>query len=118
MARPKGSKNRKTLLAEAIQAGLQDLLLEEVPKVVEAALCMAKDGDKDAMGLVFKHFIVPQTDLAKERLARETKVTARLPGGKTVEAISDSTQDAGFSITFNVVGDEPEAIEGEVVDDD
>jgi len=121
MARPKGSKNKKTLLAEAITHGLSDFLEEEIPKVIKATIESAKDGDVAARQLIFANFVVPQTKLLQERLARETKVVAQLPGGGRAETLSDSREgeQLGFNVTFSVVGSEEEetkTIEGEVIE--
>lgn len=51
--RKKGSKNKNTILREKMERKNTKLLAKEVPEVVKKALQLAKEGDKQAMKLVF-----------------------------------------------------------------
>ena len=105
--RPPGSRNKRTLLAEAIQHGLDGFVREEMPKVIKVVFEQAKDGCRDSQRLLFKQFLVTQETQSRERLAKATKVTASIPGGGKVEKLqdnSDSGGSEGLSITFSVVG--------------
>jgi len=51
--RKKGSKNKSTILREKMERRNTKILTREVPDIVKKAVDMAKDGDKQAMKLVF-----------------------------------------------------------------
>ena len=122
--RPPGSRNKRTLLAEAIQHGLDGFVKEEMPKVVKVVFEQALEGCRDSQRMLFKQFLVTQEGQARERLARATRVTASLPGGGKAEKLTDSTEsgDGGVTITFSVVGTGEQGevidVEGERVEDD
>lgn len=97
--RPPGAKNKQTLLAIAISEGLESLVVEEMPKVVEKAIAMAKLGDVPAMSLLMKYFMVTATDSQKS-----DQIGTALQNGEIA-----------FNLTINVVGKDKEC-EGEVYD--
>jgi len=66
--RPKGSKNKSTILREAMQAKCEGMLTSEVPKVLEVVLDAAKGGDLQAAKMILDRAIPVHkaTDGAKE----------------------------------------------------
>ena len=84
--RPKGSRNKKTLLAE-------NLLEGEAEELVRKCIEMAKEGDRAAMRLVMErlyppprsrplHFDLPKTETAEELLAAFDAVLAAVATGE------------------------------------
>ena len=113
--RPKGAKNKKTLVAEAIHHGLEGFVKEEMPKVVMAVFEQAHEGNLEAAKLLFNHFLVKESDRLRVMQQAKTKVTVKETADGRREK---TTEQSGLSITFEVVGgdedeDEPVDIEGE-----
>lgn len=50
--RPKGSKNKSTLLREAMQTKADRMLSKEVPKVLAVVIAAAKSGDMSAAKMI------------------------------------------------------------------
>lgn len=68
--RPKGSKNRKTVIEAAIQADLVDRLGKDAAQIYEKAAQMAKEGDKTMIKL-FLNRLLPELKATGD--AEETK---------------------------------------------
>ena len=77
MGRPKGSKNKLTLLREAVREGAEEMVLAEFEKVVQATLELAKEGDPTALRIVWDQ-IMPK------------------------KAVDDAKKDDKLNITINV----------------
>lgn len=55
--RPKGAKNNKTLLQEAIINDSEDIILKHFPKIVKAVVAQAEQGDLTAAKMIFDRVI-------------------------------------------------------------
>jgi hypothetical protein len=81
--RPRGSRNKKTLMLEA-------LLDEESETLMRRVIGLAKMGDDDAMRLVFARMLPPRRDrpvpLALPRI--ESEADARRASGDVMEALA------------------------------
>jgi len=77
LGRPKGSKNKLTLLREAVRENAEEMVLAEFEKVVQATLLLAKEGDPTALKIVWDQ-IMPK------------------------KAVDDAKKDDKLNITINV----------------
>jgi hypothetical protein len=96
--RPKGSKNKTTLLREAMQTKADRMLSKEVPEVLKVVLQAAKKGDMSA---------------AKMILDRAVPV-------KKADDGNDKTGNGGVTITIKNLtgpGSSETVIDGEVIED-
>lgn len=55
--RPKGTKNKETLAKQALEDKSMDLMLRELPKIVQVCIEKAKQGDMNAMKMVLDRAI-------------------------------------------------------------
>ena len=94
--RPKGAKNKLTLLKEAVINEAEDIILDNLGEIVQQACKMAKRGDTRAMKLVMDRI---------------------LPARKVVD---DNTDKGSRGVTINITGNVQvkEDIEGEIVNED
>jgi len=83
MPRPKGSKNKSTILREAevdrVLKNAQGLLLREVQAVIEALVKKAKDGDVSAAKLILERAIparrAEDLSIPKQNFAIQVNIT-------------------------------------------
>ena len=55
--RTKGSKNNTTLLKEAVKQGAEDLMIRELPRIIEVVLKKAQEGDLTAAKMILDRTI-------------------------------------------------------------
>mgnify|MGYP000545246334 CR=1 FL=1 len=55
--RSKGSKNKVTLLREAVKQGAEDLMIKELPKIIEVVIKQAQGGDLTAAKMILDRTI-------------------------------------------------------------
>ena len=55
--RPKGAKNAKTLLQEAVITQSEDIIMKHFPKIVKAVVAQAEQGDLTAAKMIFDRVI-------------------------------------------------------------
>ena len=55
--RAKGSKNKVTLLREAVKQGAEDLMIKELPKIIEVVIKQAQEGDLTAAKMILDRTI-------------------------------------------------------------
>ena len=91
--RPKGAKNKLTLLREAVLNKAETMVLEDWEEVVQTTLTMAKAGDSTALKILWDRVI---------------------PSKRAVDD-SAGTKDK-LNITINVQGLEVKSVMGEAVD--
>jgi len=96
--RPKGSKNKKTLIEAAVQTALIDELEQDAMEIYQKAAEMAKDGDKTMIKLFL------------QRLLPELKAEGGSDGNKSVGGIQivvnqtdSSPKDVSEAVTINQV---------------
>lgn len=101
--RPKGSKNRKTVIEAAIQADLVDRLGKDAAEIYEKAAELAKDGDRTMIKL-FLNRLLPELKASGEGMDE-----GRGAGGVNIIINSQSTQeDADKGVTINYTPNEEE----------
>ena len=64
--RPKGSKNKVTLLREAVLADCQEQLLEHFPSIVEKTIELAEKGDPTCLKLLWDRTVPARKSLSPE----------------------------------------------------
>src|SRR6056297_3059835 len=96
--RPKGSKNKKTLIEAAVQTALVNELEQDAMEIYHKAAEMAKDGDKTMIKLFL------------QRLLPELKAEGGADGNKSVGGIQivvnqtdNSPKDVSEAVTINQI---------------
>lgn len=83
--RPKGVKNNKTLLQEALIQDATDIMVKEFPKIVQTAVDLAKQGDTTAMKMIFDRIIPARKAIEHNQSKGNTGVTIVVQGIAQVE---------------------------------
>jgi len=111
MGRPKGSKNKLTLLRDTIKENAETELLSGFMEVVAATLALAKEGDPTALKIVWDR-ILPSKRAIEEVTGKEDKLSINISiegmavdhaavGGGVIE--QSNVEDAQFEeITIDV----------------
>lgn len=104
--RPKGAKNKLTILREAILQDSEEMMITHFPKIVQAVIARAKEGDLTAAKMIMDR-IIP--------VKKAVEITGKEGGEIGIRIIVEGIQQA-------IEEDDPEAkvekvIEGEVIED-
>lgn len=102
--RPKGSKNRKTVIEAAIQAELVDRLGKDAAEIYEKAAQMAKEGDRTMIKL-FLNRLLPELKASGEGTDEGKNI-----GGVNVyvNAVAPTQESPSEGITINYTQNEEE----------
>lgn len=104
--RPKGAKSKKTLLQEVLINDAQDIMVKHFPKIVEAVVERAKQGDMVAARMVMDRLIPAK---------KAVEVTGKGGGDFGIKIIVEQIkQEAIHAIEAD---DESDIIEGEIIND-
>src|SRR6056297_1613256 len=106
--RPKGSKNKKTLIEAAVQTALIDELEQDAMEIYQKAAEMAKDGDKTMIKLFLQR-------LLPELKAEGGSDTSNSVGGIQIVVNQTGPTDVSDAVTINQI--EPEEQEDEEDED-
>lgn len=71
MGRPKGSKNRLTLLREAVIADAEEIVLENWEKIVRTTVLLAEAGDTTALKILWDRMIPSRKAVDNDNLDRK-----------------------------------------------
>lgn len=93
--RPKGSKNRTTLVREAIAESLTNDLADHAHDILREAISLAKNGDQQMIRLLLKDMIVAPKDDEDDGKSAVDKITVSInnltinqsPEGKPLDAV-------------------------------
>ena len=83
--RPKGAKNNRTILQEALIQDATDIMIKEFPKIVRTACELAKEGDTAAMKMIFDRIIPARKAIEHNKGTEQTGVTIVVQGLAQVE---------------------------------
>lgn len=92
--RPKGAKNKSTLLKEAMESEATDLIVKHFPSVVEKACELAAQGDTRAMKLLFDRIIPVKKASDRDPSLANKGVTIIVQGAEAKE--TETIEDAVF----------------------
>jgi len=106
--RPKGSKNKKTLIEAAVQTALINELEQDAMEIYRRAAEMAKDGDKTMIKLFLQR-------LLPELKAEGGSDTSNSVGGIQIVVNQTGPTDVSDAVTINQI--EPEEQEDEEDED-
>tara|TARA_R100000656_G_scaffold108419_1_gene80493 strand:+ start:389 stop:787 length:399 start_codon:yes stop_codon:yes gene_type:complete len=96
IGRPKGSKNRETLLREFIMKGFEESMVENFPDLMIKTVELAKKGDSTCMKILWDRLI---------------------PSKKAIDALNMRTANTGINIIISTSDPiQPKVSVGEVVD--
>lgn len=100
--RPKGAKNKLTLLREAVKAKAENMVLDDWEEVVETTLEMAKGGDTTCLKILWDR-VIPSKRAIDESGNSSDKMNVTINiGGLEVKSVMGERQ--------------PDPVEGEFVD--
>jgi hypothetical protein len=60
--RKKGSKNKHTLLKEAVQRNAEEMVLRKFKQIVDTTIQLAEDGDATALKIIWDRFLPKDAD--------------------------------------------------------
>jgi hypothetical protein len=93
-----GSKNKLTLLREAVLSGQEEVILKHFPKIVEAICKKAEKGDMGAAKLILERMIAPKRDtVSQDEEARRAPINIVINGAASFKPL-DSFASEGVVI--------------------
>ena len=96
--RPKGGKNRLTLLREAVKHNAETLVLEEFEKVVKATLDLAKEGDSTALKIVWDRIMPSKRAIEEKTDGKDDKLNISITiEGMEVKSVGGEPLDGEFT---------------------
>jgi hypothetical protein len=99
LGRPKGAKNKSTLLREAMQQKADRLLSKEVPKVLAVVIAAAKAGDMSAAKMILDRAVpVKKADDGAEDSGKQLVSI-------TIQNLTSPHETSGVTINGEVVAD-------------
>ena len=84
--RPKGSKNKHTLLKEAVKLQAEDLVLRKFANVVETTVKLAEEGDSTCLKILWDRFVPKDGD--GKNTAEKMKVEINIGRLQRVEDVN------------------------------
>lgn len=93
--RPRGSKNRSTVIKAAIEGAMLDRLEEDAVAVLEKTIDMAKKGDRTCIKILMDRLLP----------ARRAEDTAKEKGSGAVSITINSLNDSGGKSTTTIQGE-------------
>lgn len=73
--RPKGSRNKVTVLKEAVLANAENIVLENLEEIVKTTVELAKAGDPTCLSIIWKN-VMPQPD--KKASSKEDRLNIHI----------------------------------------
>ena len=95
--RPKGSKNKLTLLREAVLAKAEDMVLNDWEEVVQTTLTLAKAGDTQCLKILWDR-VIPSKRAIDDRTSGvdKTKVIINISGLEVKSVLDEDLVEAEF----------------------
>ena len=99
--RPKGSKNKVTLLKEAVLASSEELVLHNWVKLVQKTIDLAEEGDTTALKILWDRVIPSKRAIDTTAEGKDNRSITINISGLEVKSVEDSTFDAEYEEIVN-----------------
>ena len=70
--RPKGTKNKHTLLKEAVRAEAEEMVLRKFKQIVDTTVKLAEEGDSACLKILWDRFVPKESEKSKGTGAKQT----------------------------------------------
>lgn len=96
--RPKGSKNKLTLLKEMVLQNAETMVLEDFEKIVAATLKLAKEGDSTCLKIIWDRIIPSKRAVDERGDGKEDKLNISISiEGMSVTSVGGEAVDGEFT---------------------